>query len=262
MKWIKKFFSFLSRKPPVKNKLSLHKTKKPLGFQEELKELKKKLSDFFLTRKVNYGKVVERNYYTLTKTGEELFRLEGKDKSGYSYSIIISTGSFLTKKNETVTGVIQVNEVELNRAIQKEHSSLENFLSEFSNLSLSENSLMAVGISKPKFHWKEILNWETFWKEQIILHLRPNTLAVLLVTLDDDFFKMFSEFATNKQKKIISDELFYLNQGVNNKDSNPNTKNINLQEVHKALHEFQELFEKLKSKRSVEIEQRISSLRN
>lgn len=263
MKWYQKIFSFLKRKPQVKPNIVLKKEKKPLGFTQELQELKKKLVDFFLTRKVVSGKVVERTHYTLTKTGEELYKLEGKDKSGFTYSIVISTGNFLSKKNGVVVGVIQVNEGELNRAIQREFSSLESFLGEFSGLNLSEKSWEAIGIQKPKFHWKEVLSWDTFWKEQLIRHLRPNTLALLLVTLDDDFMKMFSQYATPKQKKIISDELFYLNQGVNSKESNPNTKNFNLQDSNKAIQEFQELVEKLKTKRGEEIsERKLSSLTN
>lgn len=262
MKWFKKFFSFFQRGKKDISDRQKQKSKKPLGFNQELTELKRKLLEFFITRQVSSGKVVERNHYTLTKTGEELYRLEGKDRSGFQYSIVISTGSFLTRKNGTVTGVIQINEVELNKAIQREHSSLENFLNEFENLYLSENSLIALGISKPKFHWKEVLEWETFWKEQLIRHLKPNRLALLLVTLDEDFLKLFSEYATTKQKKIISDELFYLNQGVNNKDSNPNTKNLNLQDSNKALDELRELIEKLKLKRGIEIEQRLQSFRN
>jgi flagellar motor switch protein FliG len=129
---------------------------------------------------------------------------------------------------------------------------LENFLNEFKELYLSESALLALGISKPKFHWKEILHWEIFWKEQIIRHLRANTLAVLLVTLDEDFRKLFFEYATPKQKNIILDELFYLNQGVNNRDSNPNTKNISLQESERAFLEFKSLVENLKKKRNEE----------
>lgn len=263
MKWYEKIFSLFKRKPKLKQNIVLKKEKKPLGFSRELEELKKKLLDFSLTRKVTFGKVVERTHYTLTKTGEELYKLEGKDKSGFTYSIVISTGSFLNKKNDTVVGVIQVSEGELNRAIQREFSSLESFLGEFSGLNLSENSWEAIGIQKPKFHWKEVLGWDTFWKEQLIRHLRPNTLALLLVTLDNDFMKMFSEYATPKQKRIISDELFYLNQGVNNKESNPNTKNFNLQDSHKAIQEFQELIGKLRTKRGEEIsERKLGSLTN
>ncbi len=256
MKWLQKIFSFFKRKEQKNQNIILKKNKKPLGFNKELEELKKKLFDFFLTKKISFGKVVERTHYVLIKNGEELYKLEGKDKSGFTYSVVISTGSFLTNKNNTVTGVLQVSEVELNRAIQREFSSLQNFLSEFSELNLSESSLEVLGIKEPKFHWKEVLSWNTFWKEQLIRCLRPNTLALLLVNLDEDFTKMFSEYATPKQKKIISDELFYLNQGVSNKESNPNTKNFGLQDSNKAIQEFMELIKKLKTKRGEAISER------
>jgi hypothetical protein len=232
--------------------LSPKREKRPLGFQRELEELQKKWKDFLLTAKVKTGLVIQRNHYSLQKTGNYLYKLEGKDKSGQDFSIIINTGNFLSQKDGKITGFLQVSETELNKAIQREHNSLEHILNEFPQLYLEEKSFEVLGRDRGKFNWKEILFWETFWKEQVIRKLRPNYLAILLVSLDPSFQKLFLEYATRKQKKIISDELFFLNQGVNKEDSNPNSKNYDLTSTAQALKEFQRIIETLKKKREKE----------
>lgn len=253
MKLFKKLFSLFKRKNQVEEEFLLRrKPKKPLGIQKELEELQNKLKDFLLTRKVSQGLVVKKNQYSLTKTGTHLYKLEGQDKSGKEYSVLISTGNFLSQKEGKISGLIQVREGELNRVIQREYSSLENLLSGFTNLSLDDKSLEVLGIDRPKFNWKEILFWEVIWKEQILRRLRPNYLAVLLVSLDSSFQKLFWDHATAKQKKIISDELFYLNQGVNSVDSNPNTKNYDLTSIDEAFRELQNVIESIKEKRERE----------
>jgi hypothetical protein len=215
--------------------------KRNRGFEVELKELKEKLSDFLVTQKVQQGLVVNKKNFSLTKNGHALYKLEGVDKNSTQFSIMISTGNhlLLTKENK-ITGLLQVTEAELNRAIRNEHSNLKSILNNFKNLNLNDKSLELLQEDK-KFNWKEILLWDTYFKEMLLLRLKPNTIALLLVSESDSFQKFFIQNSTKKQKRIIADELFYLNQGVNSEESNPNTKNLN-------LYNFDEAFSELKKK--------------
>lgn len=222
--------------------------KRPKGLERELEDLKHKLSDFLLTLKVNSGLVVKKAMYSLTKNGHGLYRLEGKEKNGRFYSIIISTSNHLQLNAEgKVTGLIQVTEAELNRLIQNEHSSLKSILERFKNLNLNDKALEIIDESN-KFNWKEIILWNRFWKEMLFLHMSANHIAILMISLGDIFKNVFMEVASRKQKQIISDELFYLNQGVTSEDMNPNSKNLNLMNFDIAMDEFKKSILKTKKK--------------
>lgn len=228
------FFKKVFRKN-IEEEINFTKSQKnPKGFEKELLELKEKLSDFLQTAKVSAGEIVKKENYKILKSATGLYRLEGKEKTGLEYSIIISTMNHLQLNQEKkITGLIQVSEAELNRAIRLEHSSLKSFLSKFSNLQLTEKSLELIE-EKNKFSWKEILLWDKFYKELLFLKLKPNTISLLLITESENFKTIFLENTTKKQKKIISDELFFLNQGVNSSEMNPNTKNFNLYNFEEA----------------------------
>ena len=129
--------------------------KRPKGMERELEDLKIKLSDFLLTLRVNSGLVVKKTMYSLTKNGHGLYRLEGTEKNGRNYSIIVSTSNHLQLNAENkVTGLIQVTEAELNRVIQNEHSSLKAILDKFKNLNLNDKALEILD-EKNKFNWKD-----------------------------------------------------------------------------------------------------------
>ncbi|HMV45146.1 MAG TPA: hypothetical protein PK079_10055 [Leptospiraceae bacterium] len=226
--------------------------KRPKGFERELEDLKLKLTDFLLTLKVNSGLVVKRNMYSLTKNGHGLYRLEGIEKTGRAFSIIVSTANHLQLNAEgKVTGLIQVNEAELNRVIQNEYSSLKAMFDKFRNLNLNDKALEILD-EKNKFNWKEIILWNRYWKEMLFLHMSANHIALLIISLGDSFKNVYLEVATKKQKQIISDELFYLNQGVNSEEMNPNSKNLNLMNFDIAMEEFKKSIQKIKKKMDLE----------
>ena len=146
-----------------------------------------------------------------------------------------------------MTGLIQVTEAELNRVIQNEFSSLKGILDRFKNLNLNDKALEILD-EKNKFNWKEIILWNRYWKEMLFLHMSVNHIAVLMISLGDSFKNSFLDVATKKQKQIVSDELFYLNQGVNSEDMNPNSKNLNLMNFDTAIDEFKKSILKIKKK--------------
>ena len=222
--------------------------KRPKGMERELEDLKIKLTDFLITLKVNSGLVVKRTMYSLTKNGHGLYRLEGTEKNGRAYSIIVSTSNHLQiNADGKVTGLIQVTEAELNRVIQNEFSSLKGILDRFKNLNLNDKALEILD-EKNKFNWKEIILWNRYWKEMLFLHMSVNHIAVLMISLGDSFKNIFLDVATKKQKQIVSDELFYLNQDVNSEDMNPNSKNLNLMNFDTAMDEFKKSILKIKKK--------------
>lgn len=224
------------------------KLKSPKGMEMELLDLKTKFSQFLITRKKDAGLILERKNYKITKNSSKLFRLEGKEKDGFEYSILISTGSYLALKDEKLTGLVHLSEADFNRALTFEHSTLKSFFSRIKNLNFDEPSLMLLDKDR-KFEWKEILDWNLFWQQQVFIRLSANQIALLLVSLEDLFFDLFKKATTKKQKRIISEELFFLNQGVNSEEMNPHTKNKNLYDFDYAMTELKKVIENLRIKR-------------
>lgn len=214
----------------------------PRGFELEISDLRKKIANFLITQKTTSGIVVQKENYKLTKSAEKLYRLEGKEKNGIEYSVIIATGNYFSMKDNKIVGLLELSEIELNRAIQANHQSLESFFSACLDR-LDDDSLALISPAKNKYNWKEIIDWDVFSQEQIFLKLKPNTIALLIIVLDEEFKKLFMQRTTMKQKKIVNDELFYLNQG--SIELSPHTKNKTLFDLDLAKKEFNQVIDKL-----------------
>lgn len=210
----------------------------PEGFERELEKAKKKFNAFHLTKGLKTGEQIVRKDYKLKKNGTDLYKLEGSN-----FQIVLITGNSLLDKDGITTGVLQITEAELSRALQREHSDLNSFL-----------ELWKPQLPQNHQDWKQILDWSIFWQQQILLRLRPDSSALLMVCLDRDFTDFYLAHATRKQKKIIHDELFYLNQGKNSEDWNPHTKNKSLLYPDKAMEELYRLIEIIKTKMDKEKE--------
>lgn len=211
----------------------------PSEIDKELDTLKEKLSNFLITSKIKSGVVVEKKNYTLIKNGANLYRLEGTENTGRKFSIIISTNNTINLNSEgKLTGLIQIQEAELNRAIQNEHSTLKSLFVNFDGLKLDDVANELITGVRSTYNWKIILSWNPFWKQQILLRMSPNTIALLLVSLDNDFRTFFQTIATSKQKQIIADELFFLNEIAEPSQMNPHSKNIGLINFDKAQKEL------------------------
>ncbi|MCC5814946.1 MAG: hypothetical protein JJT78_09335 [Leptospira sp.] len=222
------WFSFFSKKEK-NTKSEEEEIATPDSFPDELKKARIKYKNFNLTKSLSIGGEIQRKDYKVKKNSETLYRLEGSN-----YSIALVTGDSLQTKDGKITGIIRITEAQLNRALQREHSDLESFLDLWNpNLESGDNTR----------NWKKILQWNVFWKQQILLRLRPDTTALLLVSLDTEFESFVFNTATKKQKKILHDELFYLNQGKNTVDWNPYTKNKSLVDPDRAVDELYEAIE-------------------
>ncbi|NCN09227.1 MAG: hypothetical protein GW938_05225 [Leptospira sp.] len=231
-----KFFSL--RKKKNSNPEEIDEIIQPEGFERELEKAKKKFNSFHLTKNLKVGEQIERKDYKIKKNGSNLYKLESSN-----FQIVLITGNSLQEKDGLTTGVLQIQEADLSRALQREHSDLDSFL-ELWKPQLPQNNQ----------DWKQILDWPIFWKQHILLRLRPDSLALLTVCLDRDFSDFFLEMATRKQKKILLDELFYLNQGKNSEDWNPHTKNKTLLYPDKAIHELYQTIDSIKVKMDKEKE--------
>lgn len=247
--FLKKFLWSGSTKAMSEN--TEKKIKAPKGMAGELNDLRAKFSQFLITRKKEAGLILERKNYKVTKNSNRLFRLEGKEKDGNEYSLLISTGSYLTSKDGKITGLVHLSEADFNRAIAYEHSSLRSIFSRVKQIDFDEASIPFIDQDK-KIDWKEILDWGIFWQEQIFIRLSANNTALLLVSLDDSFSNLFEKISTKKQKKIIAEELFFLNQGVTSEEMNPHSKNKNMFDFDCALKDLKIIIENLREKREKE----------
>ncbi|MEM7182551.1 MAG: hypothetical protein AAF518_16680 [Spirochaetota bacterium] len=227
---LSRILRFFSRKKKVniepEEEFPISVQKYPKGIEKETEELRKKLADFLLTYRVKSGTVVEHPHFKLHKTSSGLYKLDGKQENGKIFSIVLTTGNHIREQSGKITGFLQVSEAELNRAIQTDKDNLNEFFQEFRGLELKDSSSLGLAEDAGS-DWREIVHWSRFWREQLLLQLSPNDMSLLLICLGKPFQEFFRETATRKQRKIVMDELFFLNQGVNDKQSNPHSKNKN-----------------------------------
>ncbi|EQA55241.1 hypothetical protein CH370_15765 [Leptospira kmetyi] len=246
-----KFFSYFKRR---KRKKGPEEESPPVresyGYKRELAELREKADRFFVTRKKTGGIIHETKYYKLLKNGPKLFRLEGKEKSGREYSLVVSTGNFLSAQGDKISGVVFVPEAELNRILSYEHSDLKSVFSRFQPEGIDEDLKVLYGESASSQEtWKDFYNWEPFWKQQIFIRLKPSLIGILLVYMGAEFEQFFQSNSTKRLKSIISDELYFLNVSGNQKENSPYTENLSLQDFEKAKKEFFQVLEQIRKKR-------------
>lgn len=243
--WRRFTSSFLPKKQ-FKEEVTSRK-KQPQSFHIEWKIAAEKWNQFLLTKQVSQGLVVERSGYKLHKTNEKLFRLEGAD-----FSILLATGNTLYPgKDGKISGILFVDEGNLNLAIQSDHSKLESLLS---RLNLPKADMDFLWQMETTRDWRVILEWEKFWKEQLILNLSANTMALSILSLGEELKIFFESTATARQIALVRDEFFYLHQGKTGNAHFPHGKNKNLFEFGKATAEFSEKIEFIANKREKENE--------
>ncbi|TGJ99286.1 hypothetical protein EHO59_15540 [Leptospira semungkisensis] len=221
------------------------------GYTWELKDLREKADRFFVTRKKPSGTVFESTALKLTKNNRHLFRLEGKEKSGREYSLVISTGNYLTEQNGKISGVVFLGEADLNRLLGGDHKSLKTILSGLNTPNWDEESWSVLeeepDLKRSVDSWKEILTWEAIWKQQIVINLRPSTTAILLIFLGKEFEDFFQANSSERIRQIVSKELYFLN--VSGNRNSPHSENLTLYEFDSAKKEFELVLSKIRSKK-------------
>lgn len=219
--------------------------KMPQNFHVEWMLASEKWKQLLLTKQVEQGLVVERTGYKLQKTNEKLFRLEGEN-----FSIVLVTGNTLYESKEgKISGILFVDEGNLNLAIQSDHSRLEGLLN---RLDLPKTD-MDFDIKADKLNnWREIQSWEKFWQEQLLLQISANTMALVILALGEDLKNFFESVATDRQKDFVRDEFFFLNAGKMSETSYPHGKNKNLFGFSSAVSEFSEKLNLIRTRREKE----------
>ncbi|BDA78967.1 hypothetical protein LPTSP3_g18970 [Leptospira kobayashii] len=230
-----------------KSEIVKTRKKEPQHFNLEWKIAHDKYKDLLLTKQIETGLVVERKGYKLHKTNDRLFRLEGEN-----FSVVIATGNSLyPNKDGKTTGILFVDEGELNQAIQADFSQLEGFLD---RVSIPKTDTGVLSNSSKVKDWKMILTWDLFWKEQLLLQISPNNMALIILALGEDGRKFFESVATDRQKKLVRDEFFFLNQGKISSTDNPHGKNKNLFGFGAAMREFSDKITLIQNKMEKENE--------
>ncbi|XDD48004.1 hypothetical protein AB3N60_08025 [Leptospira sp. WS39.C2] len=242
--WSKIFSLFQSNKNQ-QDLDQIKRKKEPKSFDMEwataIDTWKKKLP----TKQVSSGIVVENKKFRLTKTNDKLFRIEGED-----YSVILVTDNHLYKnKDGKWTGVLFVDEGLLNQNLSKEIRSLDDFLDK-QNIPRSD---LFLETDTPKEDWRLVLGWERFWQEQLLLQISPNSMALVMLAIGEECKEFFKKIATDRQKRLVRDELFYLNLGNTNL-SNPHSKTKNLYGFANAMKEFGTKINLIRERREKELE--------
>ncbi|TGK91629.1 hypothetical protein EHQ30_15595 [Leptospira brenneri] len=241
--WFTRIFSFFGSKRKSKEEDLGKRKKEPKSFAMEwaiaIENWKKKLR----TKQVATGVVLETLKFRLTKTNDKLFRAEGEN-----YSIILATGNHLYKnKEDKWSGVLFVDEGELNKNLSRDLSQVEGLISA---LSIPKADLF-LDADAPKEDWRVVLSWERFWQEQLVLQMKPNSMALVMLAIGEECRIFFESVATERQKRLVRDELFYLNLG-NTDFNNPYSKAKNLFGFGTALLEFGNTINTIKERKEKE----------
>ncbi|MBM9545698.1 hypothetical protein JWG40_01605 [Leptospira sp. 201903074] len=241
--WFRRILFFFGANGKPKEE-DLGKSKKePKSFSIEwafaIENWKKKLR----TKQVDSGVVLETPKFRLTKTNDKLFRVEGEN-----YSIILVTGNHLYKnKDGKWSGVLFVDEGDLNKNLTKDLSGVDGLLT---SLSIPKTDLFLEADS-PKEDWRIVLSWERFWKEQLVLQMKPNSMALVMLAIGEECRMFFESVATERQIRLVRDELFYLNLGTTDQN-NPYSKAKNFFGFGSALTEFGNKINLIKERRERE----------
>ncbi|TGL37477.1 LBBP_01157 family protein [Leptospira perdikensis] len=241
--WFTRVLSLFGSKRNSKEEDPGKRKKEPKSFAMEWAQAVENWKKKLRTKQVTSGIVFETPKFRLTKTNDKLFRAEGSN-----YSVILATGNHIYKnKDEKWAGVLFVDEGELNKNLSKDLSSLDGLLGAFS----IPKSDLFLDADAPKEDWRVVLTWERFWKEQLVLQMKPNSMALVLLAIGEECRVFFESVATERQKRLVRDELFYLNLG-NTDQNNPYSKAKNLFGFGTALIEFGNTINMIKEKREKE----------
>lgn len=241
--FLSKLISFFTSNRKKQTEGSEKRKKEPKSFAMEWEAAFQTWKQKLPTKQITSGVVVETKKFRLTKSNEKLFRIEGED-----YSVILVTDNHLYKNKEGKwTGVLFVDEGLLNQNIKKEIQNLDEFL----DLNAIPKTDLFLEADAPKDDWRIVLDWERFWQEQLLLQMSPNSMALVLLAIGEECKEFFEKVATERQKRLVRDELFYFNLGRD--QSNPHSKTKNLYGFGSALKEFGTKINQIRERREKEL---------
>lgn len=235
--WISWLFKpFQRKKNEIIEKDEAIPVRKPSSFSQEIERLTLPWKRAIPTRNCEIGESIQISQYKLTKTNESLFRWEGAD-----FNILVAFGSsFFPGKDGIRNGILFCDEGFVNRMIQKGLESWEEIEKE---IHLPEKGYFPEAL--PIF-----ASWPRFWREQVVLRVSPNHLALLILVWGKEMQKILENTLTNKQVSLVRDELYYL--GFSKEQENPYEKNSDFFGFPQAILQWEKTYQTILIKKEKE----------
>ncbi len=209
-----------------------------IAVENKIKEGRIRLNRFLLTSRSDSGLVKKTKEWSLSKTNDGLFRLDGSN-----YSLLINTAPFLLKKDQKLTGLIRMSEAKLNRLLHQE-SDLVGFLESGEPFAEKYLPLVDEILASHKSAWRsdpplaEIIEWNDFDIQRVLSGCSINTVALVLVAGGDDVSSRIRRVVSKRYMQSLLIELdSILSPGID-PELNPHSKNRPLQQFDGAIAEL------------------------
>jgi hypothetical protein len=229
-----------------------------------LQELRAKLEKFLVIRRAPPGELPTGGPYTLSKTNDNLFRLESgaRTPGGASVSILINTRSYLTRQKGAdgglkIQGLLRMSEVALCRALQEKspgaflrqadppgEASLPLFRALTEPLQARGGQPVEGDPGGDTFvpgvapQPSDLLRWSPFDADQMIARNSPNVLAHVLVHATPELEQFLRLRFSRRLRLLLIDELERLAFPTSRPEMNPGSRNRGLLQFEEALMEF------------------------
>lgn len=213
-------------------------------FSQLLKNLRQRLTDLLVTRKHGNASIKKNRNWELFKTGKGLFRLDAD-----GLSLMINTVPFLVQAADgKVQGLVRMGEVDLCDAIH-ESITVSDFVSRVEAPDdLQSQTLYTSMIDQtivrntpgrlPAIN--ELLSWEVFDQDQMIVRNSINTLAHVLVHANPKLELLLRSRISSRLQIMLMDELESMANQHNRNLENPHTHQRPLRKFEPALKEFRQ----------------------
>lgn len=229
-----------------------------------LRRLREKLHAFLVTRTAEPGVLKETPHFRLSKTNDNLFRLEAE-----GVSILVHTEPFLLKKDGKIQGLLRMSEISLCRALSGggpkmdlgsflEHADPPGERSRGLFAELRKSSYKSAGgagqdARKSSYNsdgdldgadpdvlpaLSELLTWRPFDADQMIAQNDLNTLGHVLIHATPELEVFLRNRLSRRLKLMLVEELERIGSPGSRPELNPNSRNRGLLHFEEALLEF------------------------
>lgn len=196
-----------------------------------------RLERFLITRSVRQGQVKKTKEWTLNKTNDGLFRLEGE-----RYSLLLSTAPFLAEKDGKISGLLRMNESTLCRLLH-DSAGIAQFLEKSDPLDTKYNDL-AMALTGKELQEHELpvpmdmVTWSDFDVQSVLAHNSLNTIAHVMISSPPPVGHKILGVLSSRMKRSLILEMESLVSPGTDPALNPHSRNRALQDFESALLEF------------------------
>lgn len=196
-----------------------------------------RLERFMITRSIKHGPVKKTREWTLHKTNDGLFRLDG-DK----YSILISTAPFLARKDGKISGLLRMSETSLCHLLH-DQANLNGFLQHSDALDERYNDLVEELTGKELEEHElpalvEMVTWSDFDVQSVLAHNSLNVIAHVLISSSSSVQHKILGALSERMKRALILEMESLVSPGTDPALNPHSRNRSLQDFESAILEF------------------------